>query len=96
MSLTFEMAWPHIRERKSFRYRVPGSEWSPWMNDLDKLGTIYLGWLLKLEFDIKREPREFTLRQWADGTITSVIANDPHFEVSHVVETFKVREVLDE
>lgn len=99
MSLNFEQAWPHLREGKSFRFRhVSESSWSPWNVNLEGLGTVHLNYLLKCEFDIKREPREFTLnlrdRIFTEGNF-GVMYNGTDSPPSRS-DIIKVREVLDE
>ena len=95
--MTFDEAWPLIREGKSFRYHKLTGDWSPWQKDLSHLGTVHLNWLMKLEFDIKREPREFTLNL-RDCTFTesgSYVTYDGSKPPPSDCYIVKVREVIE-
>jgi hypothetical protein len=64
--VTFEEAWPHIKEGKPFRYRFLGnSDWKAGEWQEFKLTSLYE--MDSLEFDLGREPREFVLGMTNEG-----------------------------
>lgn len=93
--MTFEEAWPEIKEGKEFRIRkADGSEyWSEWHKDFNKLGTMMLSYIQQLEFQIKREPREWLVSFEVKSNGESFpLLMGPSCDLG---EKIKVREVLD-
>lgn len=90
--MTFEEAWPQIKDGKKFKIKFEQDNfWSCWLCYGDIINRDLYS-ITRAEFELKRDPREFTLGLTNEG-IWQEVTMSPSIKSSKYL--IKVREVIE-